>query len=353
MNARVVRLGTSLTSPSELAAPVLTIAGTGSYLPGTRIDVAEAAERYPEDRDRILATGYATVTAEETLYPADMALAAAERALAAAGVKPADLRMLIVTGIHRHGHKRLWSPASWLQAELGCPGAIPLTVNQGCNAQMLGLEVAARFLAGSGGGPALVVATDRFADSGFDRFTADYGIVYGDGAAAAVLTTDPRAAGWRIVDSHTVSDPSLEGLHRADAPAPERADLLQAEHDIRSAKRRFLGEHGMNRLREATQAAVGEISAALLPSGLDLRLRRVVYPNLGLKLLQENYFPEFPGGADSSLWGFGRTVGHLGSGDQIAGLDHLADKEFASGDRVLLLGAGAGFTWTGMLVERA
>ncbi|MER5537739.1 ketoacyl-ACP synthase III family protein [Streptomyces mirabilis] len=345
-------------SPVPLSAqqvptgPALTLAGTGSYLPDTRMDVAEAAKRYPDDHDRILATGYATVAAEETLYPADMALIAAERALATAGVKPSDLRLLMVTGIHRHGHKRLWSPASWLQSKLGCPRALPLTVNQGCNAQMLGLEVAARYLGGLGGGPALVVATDRFGGSSFDRFTADYGIVYGDGAAAAVLTTDPDATGWRIAACHTVSDPGLEGLHRADEPAPERPDLLAAEHDVRSAKRRFLSEHGMNRLREATRAAVGEISRTLLPAGVDPRLCRIVYPNLGLKLLEENYFPEFPGGADASLWAFGRTVGHLGSGDQIAGLDHIADEAFAPGDRLLLLGAGAGFSWTGMLVER-
>ncbi|HEY5834841.1 ketoacyl-ACP synthase III family protein [Streptomyces sp.] len=349
MNAPVPTPGPS---PAFPPTPVLTLVGTGSYLPDTRIDLAEAADRYPDDHDRILATGYATVTAEESLYPADMALIAAERALAAAGVKPGDLRLLMVTGIHRHGHKRLWSPASWLQSQLGCAGAVPLTVNQGCNAQMLGLEVAAAFLGGSGGGPALVVATDRFGGSSFDRFTADYGIVYGDGAAAAVLTTDPDAAGWRVLAARTVSDPGLEGLHRADDPAPERPDLLSAEHDVRSAKRRFLTEHGMDRLREATRAAVREISQALLPEGDDPRLRRVVYPNLGLKLLEENYFPEFPGGADASLWSFGRTVGHLGSGDQIAGLDHLAGEEFDSGDRLLLLGAGAGFTWTGMLVER-
>ncbi|WP_405577976.1 ketoacyl-ACP synthase III family protein [Streptomyces sp. NBC_01190] len=347
-------------SAGPLAAPVpfspggqvLTLAGTGSYLPDTRIDVTDAADRYPTDRDRILATGYATVTAEETLYPADMALIAAQRALAAAGVKPADLRLLFVSGIHRHGHKRLWSPASWLQSQLGCPQALPLTVNQGCNAQMLGLDIAARFLGGAGGGHALVVATDRFADSGFDRFTADYGIVYGDGAAAAVLTTDPGAAGWRVLATHTVSDPGLEGLHRADRPAPERPELLDAEHDVRSAKRRFLGEHGMDRLREATRAAVGEISRTLLPAGTGPAPRRVIYPNLGLKLLEENYFPEFPGGADASLWDFGRTVGHLGSGDQIAGLDHLADGGFAPSDRLLLLGAGSGFSWTGMLLAR-
>ncbi|MGW6565995.1 ketoacyl-ACP synthase III family protein [Streptomyces sp. NPDC054975] len=354
---------TTVKTTAELTSELITIAGTGSYLP-ERLDVADAAARYDGDGgdgDRIRANGYTTVCVEETLYPADMALLAAHDALRAAGLEAHELDLLVVTSIHRHGHKRLWSPASWLQSELGCPQALPLTVNQGCNAQMLVLDMAAGFLRGRRSGTALVVATDQFASSGFDRFTADYGIVYGDGAAAAVMTSGrptERTAGqptdgWRMLARHTVSAPHLEGLHRDDAPAPERPELLAAEHDVRAAKRRFLAEQGKDRLRDSTRAAVREIRAALLPDGDDPRLRRIVYPNLGLPLLAENYFPEFPGGEKRSLWDFGRTVGHLGSGDQIAGLHHLASQdELEPGDRVLLLGAGAGFTWTGALLER-
>lgn len=121
-----------------------------------------------------------------------MALVAAERALAAAGVKAQDVDLIAVTSIHRHGHQRLWSPASWLQSRLGATRALPFTVNQGCNAQLLVLDLVTGLLGAQGRRTALVVATDRFAESGFDRFTADYGIVYGDGAAAMVLTAiDP------------------------------------------------------------------------------------------------------------------------------------------------------------------
>jgi len=339
----------------------LHIMGTGSYLSANRLDVATTARSYAGETERILDTGYHTVSVEESLYPADMALIAARRALVAAGREPRELSLLVVTSIHRHGHKRLWSPASWLQSQLDCPQVLPLTVSQGCNGQMLALELAQGYLGGTAGGAALIVAADQFSSSGFDRFTADYGIVYGDGAAAAVLTMGPEDEtaehrgrhGWRVLGTRSVSAPELEGLHRGAAPAPETPELLNAEHDVRAAKKRFLEENGSDSLKKSTLAAVREIREALLPDGDDPRLRRIVYPNLGLKLLEENYFPEFPGGAFTSLWDFGRTVGHLGSGDQIAGLDHLArHQKFAVGDRLLLLGAGAGFTWTGTLIER-
>jgi 3-oxoacyl-[acyl-carrier-protein] synthase-3 len=344
-----------------MSTTALSIMGTGSYLPERRLDVADAARRYNGEAERILGTGYDRVCAEENLYPADMALIAARRALSASGWEPHELSLLVVTAIHRHGHKRLWSPASWLTAQLGCPQALPLTVNQGCNGQMLALQLAQGYLGGSSGGAALVVATDQFSSSGFDRFTSDYGIIYGDAAAAAVITEDNAARpadrvghrGWRVLATHTVTAPELEGLHRAGEPGPETPELVDAEHDVRAAKKRYLQENGSESLQQATRAAVREIREALLPEGDDPRLRRIVYPNLGLQLLQENYFPEFPGGAERSLWDFGRTVGHLGSGDQIAGLDHLTrTEEFARGERLLLLGAGAGFSWTGTLLER-
>lgn len=226
-----------------------------------------------------------------------MALVAAERALAAAGTKPQDIDLIAVTAIHRHGHQRLWSPASWLQSRLGATRALPFTVAQGCNAQLLVLDLAADLLSAEGRRTALIVATDRFAASGFDRFTADYGIVYGDGAAAAVLTADtpaPEAPTWHVLDTHSVSDPELEGLHRLDEPAPETRALFGAEHDVRAAKKRYLAAHGTDSLREATRRAVREIRETLLPHGTDPALRRVVYPNLGLPCSRRTTSPNSP-----------------------------------------------------------
>ncbi|NKZ01125.1 ketoacyl-ACP synthase III family protein [Nocardiopsis alborubida] len=333
----------------------LSILGTGSYLPEQRVDVRRAmAGRSERERDRVLAYGYTTVCVEPELYPGDMGLVAARRALEQARVDVRDVRMVVFTSIHRHGHRRMWSPASWLQERLGCVNALPFNVHQGCNAQLLLLDVAADVLKGRpGGGEAvLVVAADRFSDSAFDRFTGDYGIVYGDGAAAAVITAS-NGWGWRVRGVHSVSEPSLEGLHRDDRPVAETSDGLTAEHDMRAAKRAFLTRHGRDVLGERTRAAVASVRGALLPGGDTDGLRAVVYPNLGRPLLESSYFPELPGGADRSLWSFGATVGHLGTADQIAGLDAWTHRTGpVPGERVLLIGAGAGFTWTGMLLER-
>ncbi|SIO86681.1 ketoacyl-ACP synthase III family protein [Nocardiopsis sp. JB363] len=333
----------------------LNIIGTGSYLPERRVDVRRAVDDLPgRERERVLAYRYETVCVEPELYPGDMGLVAARRALDQARIDPGDVRMVVFTSIHRHGHRRMWSPASWLQERLGCVNAVPFNVHQGCNAQLLLLDVAADVLKGRSDGneAVLVVAADRFSGSAFDRFTSDYGIVYGDGAAAAVISASKRR-GWRVRAVHSVSEPSLEGLHRDDRPVAETPEGLVAEHDMRASKRAFLTRHGGEALGELTRAAVASIRTALLPEGEKDGVRAVVYPNLGRPLLESSYFPELPGGADRSLWSFGATVGHLGTADQIAGLDTWTREAGpAPGERVLLIGAGAGFTWTGMLLER-
>ena len=49
----------------------------------------------------------------------------------------------------------------------------------------------------------------------------------------------------------------------------------------------------------------------------------------------------------ASTWGFGSTTGHLGAGDQAAGLDHLLRSGAAKpGQRVLLIGSATGFACT-------
>lgn len=56
---------------------------------------------------------------------------------------------------------------------------------------------------------------------------------------------------------------------------------------------------------------------------------------------------------EQTLWRqFGRYVGHLGGGDQIAGLDYLVQHdELEPGDRVTLFAVGTGFTFSAAVLE--
>jgi 3-oxoacyl-[acyl-carrier-protein] synthase-3 len=50
---------------------------------------------------------------------------------------------------------------------------------------------------------------------------------------------------------------------------------------------------------------------------------------------------------DRTTWSWGSGVGHLGAGDQIAGLNHLATTgALNAGQTCVLISAGAGFAWS-------
>ncbi|MGW9432958.1 3-oxoacyl-[acyl-carrier-protein] synthase III C-terminal domain-containing protein, partial [Streptomyces decoyicus] len=87
----------------------------------------------------------------------------------------------------------------------------------------------------------------------------------------------------------------------------------------------------------------------------DVRLgdvARFVVPHFGRIVLQREVLAALDIDLDLTTWSWGRTVGHLGAGDQFAGLDHLVTSGRAvPGDRVVLIGVGAGYSWGAAVVE--
>jgi 3-oxoacyl-[acyl-carrier-protein] synthase-3 len=77
-----------------------------------------------------------------------------------------------------------------------------------------------------------------------------------------------------------------------------------------------------------------------------------VLPSLGAGRIKAHFLDPLGIDLDRTTWPWGRHVGHLGAGDQIAGLSHLGGAgRLARGQRCLLLGVGAGFSWSAAVVE--
>ena len=106
----------------------------------------------------------------------------------------------------------------------------------------------------------------------------------------------------------------------------------------------------MGRIEEGHRLSVKE---ALAEADTELdEIDRVVLPNLGLARLQAHFLGPLGLDVERTTWSFGRRLGHLGAGDQIAGLDHLEESgALVAGRRYLLLGVGAGFSWSAAVLE--
>jgi 3-oxoacyl-[acyl-carrier-protein] synthase-3 len=329
----------------------LFIAGIGSYLPpATKVDQAVADGRY--DAQEAEDTQLESICEATDETPPDMAVHAARSALERSGHGPEDVSLVLHASIYFQGLE-LYSTASYIhRAALGTHSALAFEVKHASNGGMTSLDVAARYLAGSDDHVAALVTTaDKCCLPAIDRWNCDIGIVPGDGATAMVLS---RTSGFgRVLSTSMVSDPSLERLHRGDQPFAPYSDPATPV-DLRSRKLQYLGDVELDEFTRRFRAGLQTcVDSALADAGIELRdVTRFAIPHSGRIVLQREYLLALGIEEARTTWSWGRTVGHIGAGDQISGLGHLVETGALNpGDYCMMMGVGAGFTWTCAVVQ--
>ncbi|WP_329620737.1 ketoacyl-ACP synthase III [Streptomyces sp. NBC_01255] len=160
--------------------------GVGSYRPGRVVGNEEICRFIDSDsawieaRSGILTRHFAD--AEETIPV--MGARAAEKALSAAGLTPADVSCVILSTMS-YLHQAPPAAAA-CAAELGARGAAAFDLGAACAGFSHGLAVASSLVAGRQAEHVLVVGAERMSDivDPHDRSTA---FIFGDGAGAAVV----------------------------------------------------------------------------------------------------------------------------------------------------------------------
>ncbi|WP_020497321.1 ketoacyl-ACP synthase III family protein [Sciscionella marina] len=327
------------------------LVGTGRFLPPA-LSIERAEESGLVRRSAVWRTGITSVCVSESESGPDMAVRAAESVLATTGCRPADIDLVLHASFYYQGHD-LWPAASYVQhhaLDNTCPA---IEINQMSNGGMAALELATAYLlADETKRYALITTGDRFCAPGIDRWTSDPGTVLADGATAAIVST--RGGFARIRSLVTISDPSLEGMQRgrdpvADAPLATRKPIAVEEQ-----RRSFIARNGLDSVLDRIDSGQREVlKLTLADAGTELdQIDWFVLPNLGRGRLDEYFLRKFDIDPEHTTWSWGSRIGHLGAGDQFAGLGHLADSGLLRpGQRCLLLGAGAGFSWSGAVVE--
>nr|WP_255519074.1 3-oxoacyl-[acyl-carrier-protein] synthase III C-terminal domain-containing protein [Kitasatospora sp. SID7827] len=199
---------------------------------------------------------------------------------------------------------------------------------------------------------ALLTTGDRFAAPAIDRWNSYTQSIWGDGGTALVLSADGGFA--RLLASVENADNGLETWDRgtvpfADAPLAEQPVPIERRFDTHASTPEAAGEFErwialVLRTRDQVLAEagleLGQITRAVLPFVHRGGGQAELHDLLGLT-------------EEQTLWtDLGRYTGHLGAGDQFAGLDHLREKgELQPGDHVLLFAVGVGFTVAGAVVR--
>lgn len=328
------------------------VAGTGVWLASTSQlleEVVNAGLVGEDHRD----LGYVSVLVdEEGVAAPDMAIAAGVKAVRRSGVDP-DL-----FGLHLHGALWFqgldyWSAANYITANTIGPHAVPFTLDQRSCSGLGALHLATAYLRAGASTAALITTGDRFPAPNIDRFNSQTQTIYGDGAAALVLST--RRGFARLLSTASVSDSRLEAYSRGTDPF---AMYPGGEIPIKIHKRyeQYVSATESSETDWANwgAAVVGARDRALADAGLAVSdIKWLVTPFVHRGGGQTEVHDVLGFTEEQTLWRqFGRYVGHLGGGDQIAGLDYLVEHdELEVGDRVMLFAVGMGFNFSAAVLE--
>src|SRR5262249_16282873 len=220
--------------------------------------------------------------------------------------------------------------------------ACAVELRQACNGALAALELGSAYLAAAPASASALLTTSDRCPPGTDRYRSGQGELAGAGAAGAVLS--PGGGGARLLCTAIVGDGRFLGTGSAVDPGQyaSRAEFLVAQ------RRRL---RPMLRAMSALQQQ--SVQAALADAGLDsAEIDRWVFANVGQFLVDQEFRKMF--GIDESIttWDWGRTIGHLGAGNQFAGFTHLVEDGLVRvGDRVALCGNGVGFSYGCAVLE--
>lgn len=272
---------------------------------------------------------------------ADLAKAAADRALTMAGMTPKDVDAIVyATSTPDH-----YAPGNgvFLQRLLGAPTIPAMDIHQACSGFVYSLSVADAWIR-SGQFSRILVVGAEVQSTAMDVSTEgrNTSVIFADGAGAVVLEpTDEPGQGLLAFDLH--SDGALAEMLWVDVPGCMYHPRITKEHIAQG--RHFLQmdgkevfRHAVTRMPESVRSVLAKIGAKpadvalLLPHQANLRISEMVQKRLKLR--------------DDQVY---NNIQHYGN-TTAATIPILLDEcvragRVKRGDLIVVTAFGAGFSW--------
>lgn len=317
------------------------IKGTGYAIPSRRV-TNEALSEIVDTSDEwiVTRTGIQSRYLSETETTSDLAARAALQAIQDAKIKPEDIQLIIcatATGDHV-----MPAAANLVQKKLGLnhPQLMAFDVNAACTGFVYGLQIAASMIERF---PTILVIGSETISRIIDWQDRNTCVLFGDGAGAFVLQQDST----KTLESHYAH--SMPDVH----------DVLIAPgiglvNNFQVADRRlgYLQMQGKEVFRFATQAMHEAIIQVCAQAQLDLsEIDWIVPHQANIRIL--NYVSKK---LDIDIDRFIINLDQFGNSSAasvamaFAQADHA--KQFKSGQKIVLVGFGAGLSVGATLIER-
>ena len=312
------------------------IVGTGSYLPKRVVTNAELAKTVETTDEWIYeSTGirsrHISNNAETTSY---MATKAAEQAIAAAGLEPNDIDLIIVGTTTPD--TSFPGVSTQVQGALGMTKGAAFDLQAACSGFIYGMRLADTLICSEQEKNILVIGAERFSNmvDWTDRSTC---VLFGDGAGAVVLQASTGESG--LIDTAIYSDGS-------------KNDLLYASGGIGTTQ--TIGTvvmQGREVFKYASRALAQVVDDILLKNNLTRQDVDWLVPHQANKRIIDATAKILELPAEKVVL----TVSHHANTSAASiplALHHAVERRtFKEGDLLLLEAFGAGFTWGGALIR--
>ncbi|GBE33559.1 3-oxoacyl-[acyl-carrier-protein] synthase 3 [bacterium BMS3Bbin06] len=320
------------------------ITGTGAYLPKkvlTNLDIAkmvDTSDEWIRERSGIRERRIA----DEKEAASDLALTASREALKSAGLKPADLDLLIVATVTPD--MPLPSTACFLQGKLGAKNAAAFDINAACSGFIYALSVADAYIRAKTFKRVLVVGAEilsRITDW-TDRSTC---VLLGDGAGAMVLEAGRSRHG--IISTKINADGSKWNL----LYVPAGGSKNPATAKTVDKRMHFLKMRGNETFKIAVRTLEKMVVEMLEENGIKPADLSLLIPHQANRRIISATAKRLGIGMDRVMLNLDRYGNTSAASIPIALDEAVRTGRINKGDYVLLEAFGGGITWASALIR--
>jgi len=282
------------------------------------------------------------IVASEKESTATLALRTARAALLVADVAPTQLDLVIVaTATPEYAFP---STASLVQDALGAANAGAFDLSAGCSGFIYALSLASNVIRGGGAEHVLVIGAETLSriTDWTDRNTC---VLFGDGAGAVVVSARPERCG--VLASVLGSDGSGGDL----LILPAGGSHAPASHETISNGGHFVKMNGREVFRFATTVIPKATEAVIQKAGWVLTDLALVIPHQANNRIIESAARRLNLPLDRFFINLDRYGNTSSASIPIALCEAIAEGRVKAGDRLVLVGFGAGLTWAAAAVE--
>jgi 3-oxoacyl-[acyl-carrier-protein] synthase-3 len=322
----------------------ITIIGTGSYLPERILTNAELAEMVDTSDEWIVTrTGMRERRIARDDEPtSEMASAAALAAIESAGIAADSIDLIIVATVTPD--MPFPSTACMVQDAIGAGQALCFDLEAACSGFLYGMEVGRSMIASGLYQTALVIGAEKMSSvtDWEDRGTC---VLFGDGAGATILKRSETSRG--ILATSVGADGSLGEL----LMIPGGGSRTPASHESLEQRLHYIKMAGNNVFKHAVRCMCEAGRDALEKAGLSIDDVDWVVPHQANMRIISAIAGRVGISMDKVIINLDRLGNTTAATVPLALDEGIRDGRIKSGDIVLMIVFGGGFTWGASVVE--